>query len=226
MISKDLRRLLFSIGIIVIVILLLRTCEGDWKGHVINSLGGYTAKDVKETIDTVSIRRDTIWAKPDTIRLEAKTIVVPKVVYKYKTPSTSPLTGNPETPAIDSVYVYNQAYSDTLINANIETVVNIKDSKIVAQSLEYTPKFPTIVKEYITIEKTKEVTLSNKPKNKVGLGINASSSNRIGGLGVFQTKRNWQYQVGYSWGSGNIIPSKEYIQQRQGEITVGVLKLF
>lgn len=211
---------------IIVTIILLAKCSGDWKGKVINTLGGYTARDVKTTIDTISIKRDTVWAKPDTIRLKAEKIVVPQVVYKYvPTPSTSSSKGEP-LPPLDSVYVYNQPFSDTLINANIKTVVNINNAKIVAQNLEYTPKFPTIVKEYITIKETTTETLYNKPRNKIGIGISGSNNNQIGGTGVFQTKKDWQYQVNYSWGSGTLIPTQDYIKGNNGVVTVSIIKLF
>lgn len=223
------KRIIQGIVIIVVILLLLQACEGC-KGKVIEALGGYTEKTYKETIDTLEVRRDSIFYKYDSIKTVVDKIVEPKVIYKYVPVggknSTSTIKGKGRTtipnPPIDSVYAYYQPISDTLIEGKITTIVSLQNSKIVEQSLEYKPKFPIIVKEYITIEKTKEITIANKPKNRVGIGIGAATNNTIGATGVFQTKKLWQYQAGYSWGNLNIIPDKN----QMGIIEVKIIKLF
>ena len=223
------KRIVQGIIAVVVIVLLMQACKGC-KDNVIEALGGYTEKTYKETIDTLEIRRDSIFYKYDSIKTVVDNIVEPKVITKYVpigNSSTATSTKGkgfkqPQPTPIDSVYAYFQPISDTLIEGKITTIVNLQNSKIVEQSLEYKPKFPIIVKEYITIEKTKEVTIANKPKNRVGLGLGAATNNTIGATGVFQTKKLWQYQVGYNWGNTQIIPN----QQTQGIIEVKIIKLF
>lgn len=227
--NKISKRIVQGILIIVLILLLLHSCEGC-KGKIIEGLGGYTEKTYKETIDTLEVRRDSIFYKYDSLKTVVDKIVEPKVLINYvptyKKPTSTSTKGKPNqqpkpTP-IDSVYAYYQPISDTLIEGKITTIVNIGNSKIVAQSLEYKPKFPIIVKEYVTIEKTKEVTIANKPKNRIGLGLGAASNNTIGATGVFQTKKLWQYQAGYSWGNQNLNPANSKV----GIIEVKIIKLF
>ena len=227
--NKISKRIVQGILIVVLILLLLHSCE-SCKGRIIEGLGGYTEKTYKETIDTLEVRRDSIFYKYDSLKIIVDKIVEPKVLIKYiptevKTTSSSTkgkLNQQPEPAPIDSVYAYYQPISDTLIEGKITTIVNIGNSKIVAQNLEYKPKFPIIVKEYITIEKTKETTIANKPKNRVGIGLGAASNNTIGATGVFQTKKLWQYQAGYSWGNQNLNP----VNSQVGIIEVKIIKLF
>jgi hypothetical protein len=227
--NKISKRIVQGIIVVVAIILLSKSCEGC-KGRIIEGLGGYTEKTYKETIDTLEVRRDSIFYKYDSLKTVVDKVVEPKVLYKYvpvqgKQPTTSIKGKTPTTiptAPIDSVYAYYQPLSDTLISGKITTIVSLKDCKIVEQSLEYKPKFPIIVKEYITIEKTKETTIANKPKNRVGIGLGAATNNTIGATGVFQTKKLWQYQVGYNWGNLQIIPDKT----TSGIIEVKIIKLF
>lgn len=218
------KRNVIVISIAILIALLLQCCGRNVKGGLIRSLGGYTQQDVKETIDTISIKTDTVFYAGDTIRTIIEVIKEPILVTKWKNQSQSSFKGklNPENPLIDSVYVYNQPVSDTLIEGNIKTIVNLKTSKIVQQSLDYKPKFPIFINKTITIEKVIEKTLTNPPRNKYGIGITGTNQAEVGGLLVFQTKKNWQYQGGYLLGANKAL-NNDY---KQGTITVSIIKLF
>ena len=211
---------------ILILIWLLWSFGNYWlRPMIIKGLGGYTARQVQERIDTLEVKRDTVWLKHKEVETKVVNIEKPVVVYKYKTlpnPNTTGKNSPSSSSLLDSVYTYSHVISDTLINGNIETVVNPIDCKIIAQKLKYKPKFPIIVKEYITVEKTKTETLYDKPKAKIGIGLTGTSNNEIGGLGVYQTSKNWQIQGGYI----KSLNSNVYSSNTSGNITVSIIKLF
>ena len=226
------KRLFPYIVIGLIILFCFLTCESFIKPTIIKGLGGYTNREVKETIDTISIKYDSIRYKYDSIRLVPDKIVEPRIEYIYKSSNgntrQSSIKGeklsnsdNLNTSLIDSVYTYFQPISDTLIEGKIRTDISITNSKIINQELLYKPKFPIFIKKTITIEKTKEVTLSNE-KAHIGVGISAHSDNKLGILGVYQTKKYWQFQGGYNWNSKSVIPSN----QTSATFSIGVIKLF
>lgn len=218
--------------IVLILLWLLWNLSGLWlKPFIIKQLGGYTAKEMTETIDTLEVRRDTIWAPNKTVSSSVDNISKPTIVYNYnyypdaKDSSSSTTKGEKSSAnplplvVVDSVGIYDNAISDSLINGNIKTVLDLKNCKIIEQRLDYKPKFPIIVKEFVTIEKTKTETLFDKPKAKIGIGLSGTSKAGIGGVGVYQTPKNWQYQGGYLYETNSVLPNK-------GVITVSIIKLF
>ena len=64
LLNKISKRIVQGILIVVLILLLLHSCEGC-KGKIIEGLGGYTEKTYKETIDTLEVRRDSIFYKYD-----------------------------------------------------------------------------------------------------------------------------------------------------------------
>lgn len=220
--NNTVKRIIQVIGV-VILIWLLFVFLGDWaKPKLIKVLGGYTAREYTTTIDTLETRYDSIFYKYKTVKGKVDTIYEPKIVYKdrIKVITKDPISGS--VSEIDStferVYSYQNPYNDTLISGIITTKVNLNDCKIVFQGLEYTPKFPIIVKEYITIEKKITETLFDKPKAKIGLGALGSFKGNVTALGVYQTPSNWQYIGGYTKDVTNPID--------KGAVTVGLIKLF
>ncbi len=210
------KRNIVIIGLAIIIACLLQCHGRDIKGRIIKGLGGYT----KQTIDTVAIDIDTVYYEGPSIVTDVKDIKEPTLVINWKPQTQSSFKGksDPKISVIDSVYSYNQAVSDSLIEGNINTIVNLKTSKIVKQSLEYKPKFPIFINKTITIEKV----LSDEPVNRFGIGITGTNQFEVGGLLVFQTKKNWQYQGGYLLGVNKAI-NNDY---KQGTITVSIIKLF
>ncbi len=218
-------------GIIIVGLLwLLWTLGEQWlRPFVIKQLGGYTSKEYKETVDTLEIRRDSIMWKYANLETKVENLSEPVVQYKYvyTKPLSSTLTKGKQIPTaqeaitVDKVYTYSQSITDTLIDGNIKTVINLADCKIIEQSLNYKPKFPIIVKEYITIEKTKETTLSNK-RTLLGVGIVGNSKAGIGILGVYQTKNLWQIQAGYHLTSKRLLIE----DTNKKEVSLAIIKLF
>ena len=224
-------------GIIILIILwLLWTMGGTWlKPTIIKGLGGYTNSEYKETVDTLEIQRDTIYLKYSKLETLVENMQEPIIKYKYKyidksvvqkgKESSSTTKGKqsldpPIMQEVDSVYAYSQVVGDSLIDGNIHTIINLSNCKIIEQKLIYKPKFPIIVKETITIEKTKETTLENK-KTNIGFGGTATSRATIGVLGVYQTKELWQIQLGYNWVNKRIIDDKN-----KTEVSLSIIKLF
>lgn len=217
---------LFILGVIWLI-------GKDWlKPNLIKALGGYTAKDYKETVDTLSIQRDSFYAKYARLTLKVETIKPAEVIYvpKYikstdNNTSIPPKGKQQNLPSdkveIDSIYRYFQAISDSLIDGNIETIIDPINCKMTSQSLVYTPKFPTIVKETITLEKTKETTLYDKPKAKIGIGINGTTDKKVGGILLYQTPKGIQFQGGIQFNTKDFIPNKN-----KKEFSVGIIKLF
>ena len=209
--------------ILIAVILNLVTCSKSIKPFIIKSLGGYTQSSMTVTVDTLSKKIDSIFFKYDSIRTIVKSPLKPEIIYKYvpkyinivPNSSTPSIKGNQEV--IDSVFVYNQAISDSVINGNIKTIVNLTNCKIVEQSLEYTPKIPIIVRETITIEKKIETVKENV--SKIGIGGIADNTQRVGILLAYQTKKKWQYQAFYSK-DVSINPSQKNV------IGISVIKFF
>ena len=234
------KRIGFIILITILILLLLNQCGSEIRSWSIKQLGGYTKSEYKETIDTLSIKYDTLFTNYSKLQIQAE-IGEQKLLnnHKIKLPinvgnkvisTSSPLKGKttetqPKTVYQDSivsaVYAQINPVSDSLIDGNITSYVNPSDCKIIAQSLDYTLKKPTIVKT-ITIEKSKETTLSDKPIPKIGIGVKGSTNYYFGLLGAYQTKTNWQFQGGYVWNTNTeLSPDKN-----KGVITFGILKLF
>jgi len=226
---------ILNIVIIVIVILLLLRCDNKViKNKIITSLGGYTEKEYAKSIDTF---RRTVKIYADSTKrlvLNVNELNTRKIDSNYRVTRTPTLStiGNRNNKQnipmqVDSVisvaYTTLNTVSDTLIHGTIKTVINAQNCEIVEQSFEYQPKFPILVKEYITIKEKETEVISNKNKNKIGIGSNADSNGNIGVFGVYQTKSNWQVQGGVLQSINKDVLSNtsnpRYIQ-------IGIVKLF
>lgn len=219
-------RQFFRVLIIILVIWFIWHVGKDWlKPRIINALGGFTQREVKETIDTLEVKRDTIYL-PQKERIIKVPITTPVVTpSKSLTPS---FKGKQENSTLDSInkinpqtplYTYTQPVSDTLIDG---TIITISTGKIITQELKYTPKFPMFVKESTTIVKTKQETLSNKDKSYFGLGLTSTSNRDIGGLILYQTPKKIQIQAGYT----RTLDKPLIDETNKGIVSVSLIKLF
>jgi hypothetical protein len=186
------------IGVLIIVLLLAGVFFlKDWlRPRVINALGGYTSMKVSDTITKIDIKRDTVFFTKN---------VVTRVVITEPSTSKKPILPLKGKNPIDSlaVYTYHNPINDSLIQGNIITDISVSSGKIVAQSIDYKPKFPIIVKEIQTITKTVDRILENKPKAYLGVGIVATNTNQVGVSILYQTPKKWQIQAGYLKPLGN-----------------------
>lgn len=234
-----------QITIVVLLVLFLFNSCGDYlKPKVIKALGGYTAREVKETIDTVSIRYDSLYFKYDSVKTKVTLLTTSIKIkdYKYKQLlSSSSTKGKPSTyiPAtkgdilgdsfieidafLSEAYLTENDISDTLIDGKIRTIVNPATCEIIEQRLDYKPKFPIFITKTITIEKKIEETLFDKPKAHIGIGIVGTNNRYMGGTLIYQTPKKWQYQGGYMWNIDNtVIPNNSI----KGVVTFQIAKLF
>jgi hypothetical protein len=224
------RRLIQAV-IVILLILLLWGILKDWiRPNLIKLLGGYTGVEYKQTIDTTSIKFDSIYFKYDSLQIEVAKLNERnnKTNFKYKELlKVKPTNGKYKKKTLDDgIVVYEvdsilpTAYEvvnvviDTLIEGKITTILNPKDCKIVSQKLDYKPKFPIFITKIITIEKETEKTLLDKPKAKIGVGALVTNTSGYGGLGVYQTPKNLQYQAGY------------LKIDKTDNIIIGIVKLF
>lgn len=220
-------------SLIIILILLLWQLSKNWLSpFLIKQLGGYTSIEYKETIDTLNIKYDSIYIKyknkitkvdtlnnyvyvPFNIKSKDNTSILPKgELENLKTifKSDSTFTG---------VYITNNPINDSIIEGKIKTVINPSNCQIIAQNLEYTPKIPIIVEKTITVEKIIEKILKDN-RNKIGFGIETTSSKRIGIQTLYQTKTNWQFQIGLLYNTTN----NYTVDNNTKEIKIGITKLF
>jgi hypothetical protein len=210
--------------IITLVVLLIWKIGGDWfKPFIIESLGGYTARENVTVIDTVEVRRDTIYIKstPKTIK-----VVIKEPTKNEQTSSSTkgkiPTSIYKDSLGLTGIYTYNLSISDTLLQGNIKTVIDFDLDKITSQNLNYSVKIPKLVKEYTTIEKSITETLHNKPRGYIGTGITITSDKTIGGLLIYQTPKKLQYQVGYNRQLINLTSNTTSLDI----ISVSIVKLF
>lgn len=216
---------IFKITIGVIVLLLLFWLGGEWlRNKTIKVLGGYSKKDIEITIDTISRKTDTVWYEHEKVITEVDTLSDKKEIIEYKYMYKYKENGKPEqekTEIIPLVYSFENAISDTLIEGKIFTIYNPFSKKIIKQTLDYKPKFPIIVKEYITIEKTIKETISNEDRPKIGLGATGSTNSYIGPVGAYQFKNGMQLQGAYEFNLGSIETNRP-----KNIITLSLIKLF
>lgn len=195
-----------KITIGVLVLLLLFWLGGDWaRTKLITALGGYTEIETKETIDTTSVEYDTIYMKYDKLFAKVDSLLTRKETSNYihtyketiiqKDGTTKEET---RTEILPLVYTHENPISDTLINGIIKTIINPADCKILYQDLQYKAKFPNIVSKTITIEKTKESTLTKDKRALLGVGLNVNSDRSAGIVGAYQFKNNTQIQLNYN----------------------------
>lgn len=214
------RQIIRSLLLLLVLYFLIHLSKDWFIPQIIKGLGGYTAKETKVIVDTTSIRRDTIYL-PSKIR-EVKVVV--------KEPVKKVILIKESLTSIDSlktktkqVYEYNLALNDSLIDGNINTTIDLNSCKILTQDLKYHPKFPIVVKEYITVEKKVTETLFDKPRVHIGGGIIGSANGTLGGVVVYQTPKNLQFQIGYSI---YVTPTSTTVPRDNSVISFSIIKLF
>ena len=218
-------RTLLKLGITVVILLLLWKFTKDWiKPRVVKALGGYTEKEVKTKVDTLTVKYKDIYVKYK--ELQTKVAVIPEPIYidnyvYVKETKTNSLntTGKSDLKIMASERVkrYSTSVNDSILDGNIETILSLENCKIISQSLNYTPKIPYIREKIVTIVNNTETILSDKPKAYIGAGINASSNNQITPQVLYLTKKKWLYNIGYQ---------KDITNQLPNTIQIGVAKLF
>lgn len=218
-------RTLVKLGITVVILLLLWKFTKDWiKPRVVKALGGYTEKEVKTKVDTLTVKYKDIYVKYK--ELQTKVTVIPEPIYidnyvYVKEPKTNSLntTGKsqPKIMASERVKRYSTSINDSILDGNIETILSLENCKIISQSLNYTPKIPYIREKIVTIVNNTETILSDKPKAYIGAGINANLNNQVTPQVLYLTKKKWLYNIGYQ---------KDITNQLPNTIQIGVAKLF
>ena len=218
-------RTLLKLGITVVILLLLWKFTKDWiKPRVVKALGGYTEKEVKTKVDTLTVKYKDIYVKYK--ELQTKVTVIPEPIYidnyvYVKETKTNSLntTGKSDLKIMASERVkrYSTSINDSILDGNIETILSLENCEIISQSLNYKPKIPYIREKIITIVNNTETILSDKPKAYIGAGINASFNNQITPQVLYLTKKKWLYNIGYQKDLSNQLPNS---------IQIGISKLF
>lgn len=218
-------RTLLKLGITVVILLLLWKFTKDWiKPRVVKALGGYTEKEVKTKVDTLTVKYKDIYVKYK--ELQTKVTVIPEPIYidnyvYVKETKTNNLntTGSsqPKITVSERVKRYSTSVNDSILDGNIETILSLENCKIISQSLNYTPKIPYIREKIVTIVNNTETILSDKPKAYIGAGINANLNNQVTPQVLYLTKKKWLYNIGYQ---------KDITNQLPNTIQIGVAKLF
>ena len=218
-------RTLLKLGITVVILLLLWKFTKDWiKPRVVKALGGYTEKEVKTKVDTLTVKYKDIYVKYK--ELQTKVTVIPEPIYidnyvYVKETKTNNLntTGSsqPKITVSERVKRYSTSVNDSILDGNIETILSLENCKIISQSLNYKPKIPYIREKIVTIVNNTETILSDKPKAYIGAGINANLNNQVTPQVLYLTKKKWLYNIGYQ---------KDITNQLPNTIQIGVAKLF
>ena len=218
-------RTLLKLGITVVILLLLWKFTKDWiKPRVVKALGGYTEKEVKTKVDTLTVKYKDIYVKYK--ELQTKVTVIPEPIYidnyvYVKETKTNSLntTGKSDLKIMASERVkrYSTSVNDSILDGNIETILSLENCKIISQSLNYTPKIPYIREKIVTIVNNTETILSDKPKAYIGAGINANLNNQVTPQVLYLTKKKWLYNIGYQ---------KDITNQLPNTIQIGVAKFF
>jgi len=223
-ITNTIKKVIIASAVILILWFLYTLCK-DWlKPTLIKALGGYTQKETKTTIDTLEVKYKDIYMKYKKLQTKAVIDKAPEYLpdYKYTTQTNTnklSTTGKvlPSTPVNRGVMRYQTAINDSILTGNIETLISIDSCKIVSQTLNYEPKIPYIREKIITVVKTVDNTVSDKPKAYIGLGLDINTINQITPQALYLTKKKWLYKGGYTKSLDNKFPAA---------ITVGIAKLF
>ena len=218
-------RTLLKLGITVVILLLLWKFTKDWiKPRVVKALGGYTEKEVKTKVDTLTVKYKDIYVKYK--ELQTKVTVIPEPIYidnyvYVKETKTNSLntTGKSDLKIMASERVkrYSTSVNDSILDGNIETILSLENCEIISQSLNYKPKIPYIREKIVTIVNNTETILSDKPKAYIGAGINANLNNQVTPQVLYLTKKKWLYNIGYQ---------KDITNQLPNTIQIGIAKLF
>ena len=218
-------RTLLKLGITVVILLLLWKFTKDWiKPRVVKALGGYTEKEVKTKVDTLTVKYKDIYVKYK--ELQTKVTVIPEPIYidnyvYVKETKTNSLntTGKSDLKITVSERVkrYSTSINDSILDGNIETILSLENCEIISQSLNYKPKIPYIREKIVTIVNNTETILSDKPKAYIGAGINANLNNQVTPQVLYLTKKKWLYNIGYQKDLSNQLPNS---------IQIGISKLF
>ena len=238
--QKDIFKRILQVIVIILLLITIWYIGKDWlRPKVIKALGGYTAMEHRETIDTLNTKYDSIYFKFDSLNSEV--FILNDVNFKkdntikyYKELNLNNRKrlndiiihhNGKDFIKIDSTFANTSDYdldvTDSLIKGHIRTSINLNDCSVIAQSLNYIPLFPKIITKTVTVEKTIQNILSDKPKGYIGIGITSTSDNSVGGVILYQTSNKWQFQAGYNkyLSTSPAIPTK-------GNVQLGIIKLF
>lgn len=147
-----------------------------------------TNVSIDSTSQTTSV--DTTFAPDTSITLEPEEIPEPDTVYK-DTSSAKESEDNSEYTKLRS---YTTTVSDSLINANITTVVR---GYLVDQNISYTPQYPLKIRVKTNTTVTKTIT---KVRNPVGYPhIQAV------GYSNLNTRHGTLFMLGWTFSNGNSV---------------------
>jgi len=209
-----------SIILAVVLVLLLFLVKDTWKGFVIETLGGYTAKEQVIKVDTLAPIIDTVY-----LPSKKEIIPVPITIPEYHYRDSIVYRESKPVHIKDTVLTYNNPVDDNNIKGNIKTIVTSNGGFMIGQVLDYELKNNYVIKETLPINTTIETELRKGERNKLGVGVTASNINTIGIGGIYQTKNNLQFQLNYS-----ILGNKNDIRvgdnQYNSVISIGIYKLF
>lgn len=222
--NSKIKTILLAVAM-VLLLLIGWTITKDWlKPNLVKFLGGYTSSEVKSRIDTLEIRYNDIYVKYKDIVTKGTDIRVVDTVFAYKyipvyDPNKPHTTGKPNVDFIEIKHAtrYHTAVNDSILDGNIETILDLDNCKIVEQTLKYTPKIPYIREKIITIVETKETILSQDSKARIGAGLDANLNKELTPKIYYLTKKNWLYNAGYT---------KSFDPLRPDTFNVGLAKLF
>ncbi len=170
----DIRNLI--ILVLIVVILLLRQCSGDWG-------------EITPSEPTIITKVET---KYDTITKEV-TKYVPKIVTRIKTEiDTITLTQDIDTLSILEDYFAKYVYEDfqQLDSLNLTIKDTISQNKILSRKIFYDLIYPTT-----TVTETKYI---NQREFYVGFGLNGTSKqfNYVGGSILYRTRKKQAFGLG------------------------------
>lgn len=189
------------ITLIIIILITIFTNTGKVKSFVITSLGGYTEKENVVTIDTVLVRRDSIYYPKNILvtadRLNNKVLeLMSKNNFLQQKLTLLQLQDTANSGQI-LTYKHENFVNDTILSGLILTRINPENCEILEQNFTYNLKRPHTITITRNIEKSIENTISIKPKNRIGLGIDYDTDNSIKpSLGLL-TKKRILYKIGY-----------------------------
>jgi hypothetical protein len=170
---------LIIIGVLILIIILLRSCSP-------NNVGG----DCQPITKTV-IKTDTIWkvTKGDTLYVPGVTKYLPgKIQY---------INSKIDTTEIIKDFFSKVYYGDTIKLDNYGFILvkdTITQNRILSRNIEYNYKFPTI-------EKTITNNITSPPKNQFYIGLELGGSklqpiNYLGANLLLKTKKDKLYNIG------------------------------
>ena len=181
--------------LIGVLIVLLIYIFSDWiRTFIINSLGGYTTKEVvtdtkikykQGKIDTIAVFDK--YVKTRGINLNPK----PKIVIRYDTIY--------DTIKKTELKEFEVAFKDSLIDGKM-TIRNYFNGNLESAFLNYKPLFPKYIRRTDTIYKTTIITETlSKERAKFGVGVGTDTEfSNLDLLGSYTLKNGLQVMYEYS----------------------------